>query len=125
MGVDIQTYRRAIGSFSLHGRLVKSLRKFVVTRHGLRRIVFALRFESLFTILLTCGDIETNPGPDKNTNTNVETQPSNQTTHTLQRSIPLLARSNESPFLIYPQSPTGRIPQQVPGTSSILGNFDK
>ena len=124
MGVDIETYRRGIGSFSLHGRLVKSQRKFILTRHGLRRIMFMLMFASLLTILLTCGDIETNPGPDKNTNINIETQLSNQTTHTFQRAGPSPARLNESQSLTCPPSPTGRIPQ-VPGTSSILGNFGK
>ena len=77
MGVDLQTYRQAIGRFHPQLRSVKLRSKLHVPRECIRRAFLCLRLTLCFaTILLTCGDIESNPGPY----TGVETRAARQTT---------------------------------------------
>ena len=76
-GVDLQTYREAIGRFHPKLRSVKSCSRLYVPRKGIRRAFLFLRLILCFTtILFTCGDIESNPGPYSG----VETRASKQTT---------------------------------------------
>lgn len=75
MGVDIATYRQRIGTFSMPKKQGNTIRTLNISRIGLRRYICGIRLLVCLTaILLTCGDIESNPGPETSTRTSRATR---------------------------------------------------